>query len=867
MKKNNYIINIVGFILLVQLILPISVFGDSPKGLKENSTKRTIVVNGYVTDKSTGETLIGAGLVVKRLVNGTENSLERKTATADLEQRIERTSLEKKADKTKLERRIEGTITNNFGYYMIQLPEGKYEFTYSYVGYANQVIEIDLTKDQNIDIKLEPQMTISEAIVTAKANAGINSIYGGSLEIPISDIKNAPALLGEADVIKQLQIIPGVQGGLEGTSGIYIRGGNKDENLIMLDGIALYHVEHFLGIFSVFTPEAVKKVTLYKGAFPARYGGRTAGIIDVRTNDGNLKETKGSISIGSISNTMHIEGPIIKDKTSYSISARLMHSLIAKPIEFIKGKKFGGNIYFYDLNMKFTHKLSNNDRLFLNLYHGKDKLESKGDDNFSYTNHSTYYDPDEPNNPIKIKETYNYKGEIYWGNTVGSLRWNHIFGNKIFSNTTLAYNQYKMNIKTYDKEIICHNNIEMFHNNFMLGYNSGIRDLNLRFDVDYQPAPGHSLQIGSEYYYHTFLPETQKLRLDYKDEEEIVDTLYQSANLGQLKGHEIGVYIDYELNLFKGLTLNPGFRGTIFNTEGKTYISPEPRLIAKYDFSKGYAVKASYSKTSQYVHLLSDSQISLPTDLWVPITKDIKPTYNDQYTLGAYYNGLPGWEFSIEGYFKKMKNVLEYKDGMSAVGSSINWFEKVSMGEGEAKGLEFMIRKTAGKTTGNIGYTLAKSDRIFHDGSINNGKRFPFRYDRRHNITIQVNHRFNKKYDISAIWTYSSGNPMTVPERTITVMYPDGLEEADYVPSRNNFYLPASHRLNIGFNMHKQKKHGERIWKFSLYNAYNQKNPNLVFKEVDYESSNGDYDVRRFKLKKVTFLPIFPSISYTFNFK
>lgn len=848
LKKKRYLLIGLRVILLAIsfTLLPYSSKAYVSKAFDE----KNITIKGYITDYATGETLISAGVSTQLLSKN----------TGRLSQNTEQISQKNNLGET------QGTVTNNFGFYTITIPAGKVKLTYSYIGYANQVLEGNFLRDTTINIKLRDDLKLKEAVVTAHQDAGINSSYSGSLEIPVSSISKTPALFGEADVMKSVQLVPGVQAGMEGTSGVYIRGGGKDENLLMLDGVSIYNVDHMLGLFSVFTPEAVKKVTLYKGSFPARYGGKTAGIIDVRTNDGNLKETKGSVSVGLLASKVHVEGPIKKDKTSYSLSARMMHTLLAdKFLDLLKEKT---NYYFYDFNGKIVHKFNDNNKLYFSVYHGKDKLAAKIKDNYSWNN-----SPSNNENIEAVHEKYFNKINLNWGNSIAALRWNHLFGNKIFSNTTIAYNHYNMNISSYSNEKTIRGQNEENNDQFKVNYNSGIRDLSARIDFDYQPKPNHLIKFGSEYVFHTFLPETQKIKIKEAEEgKTLTDTLYKSQNAGNLYGHEIGLYGEYDITLWNRLTLDPGFRLTIFNTDGKTYVSPEPRISAKFDFGKGISAKAAYSATSQYVHLLSDSQFSMPTDLWVPITKDVKPIFANQYSIGVYYTGLPKWEFSAEAYYKTMKNELEYKEGMSAIGSSMNWFDKVAMGKGTAKGFEFMARKTAGKLSGMIGYSLSWSDRQFKKGEINNGKKFPFLYDRRHSITSNVNYKFNNRYDIAATWTFATGNPITIAERKTLMMEEHG--ECNFVPARNNFRLPASHRLSIGFNMHKKKKHGERIWNISLYNAYNQMNPNLVYTNTkdktitryDDEGIRYTETVKKIQIKKITLLPILPSFTYTFKF-
>ena len=781
---------------------------------------RKVTISGLITDAATGETLIGAGATVGK----------------------------------------DGAVTNNFGFYSLTIPEKEeVQVTYSYVGYATQTVTIPARSNRTVHVQLVPGASLEEAVVTAQKESGIASTKMSAIEVPLQVLKSAPALFGEADVIKTLQLLPGVQGGTEGFSGIYVRGGGPDENLLLLDGIPIYNAEHLLGIFSIFQPEAIKKMTLYKGSFPSRYGGRISSIVDVRTNDGNLYETHGNFGVSMLADKFHLEGPLWKGRTSYSISARGMHTLLLTPI--LKAVKFDGNYFFYDLDAKVTHRFDDRNRLYFNVYNGMDDLYYRHKETQDYTLEA----------PIKSFDQG--KLGIRWGNTVAALRWNHVLSGKLFSNTTLAYNRYRMVMET---EMLSEETVGgtlSDRNLYRFDYRSGMRDWVLKTDFEYNPVPTHRIHFGGSYTHHTFIPETlTNVNQQIMDTQVQVDTTWHLKSNSRQTGHEVGLYAEDDIRLGQAWTLNPGLHVSLFNTQGKSYFSVEPRLSAKVDLAQDWSAKASYSRMSQYVHLLTSSQVSLPLDLWVPITKDIAPETADQYSLGFYYSGLRGWEFSLEGYWKKMNNVLEYKDGVSFLFNSDGWENKVETGRGRAMGLELFIEKTMGKTTGWLGYTLSRSDRVFP--TINAGRWFPYRYDRRHNVNLVVNHRFNEKLDLSATWTYASGGTTTIPERSVVMVNPSGelfLEE--YVPSRNNYRLPASHTLNLGFNFHRKHRRGEGIWNLSIYNAYNRMNPNFVVRDTDsYMSSSVDESgsdsqfIVKSKLVKLTLLPIFPSVGYTRSF-
>ena len=789
----------------------------------------TATVSGYITDLSSSETLIGAGVL---LDNGARVPV--------------------------------GAVTNPYGYYTLSIPKGDVRLQFSYVGYESQMRRFSLQRDTVINITLAPSAVLSESRIVASKDAGIQSTYLGAIEVPLAQIQNTPVIFGEADVLKAIQMMPGVQGGTEGTAGLYVRGGGPDENLILMDGVPIYNVDHMLGLFSVFQPEAVKKVTLYKGSFPARYGGRVSSIIDIRTNDGNMKETRGSFGLGVVSQKFHLEGPILKDKLSYSLSARGMHTAIFAPvIKALMPKGEYANYFFYDLTGKLSWRLSDNDRFFLGAYSGRDKFGLHFDD--AAEGHASSLEGGEP-----YRSTNRSDMDLHWGNDVASLRWNHLFSNRLFANTTVSFNRYKMHMGsvTLDRTVMEKGTRTVSYD---IGYRSGIRDWSGKIDFDYVPMPDHLVKFGAEYIYHTFIPETLTIldsETDYDGETRNDHLEFGNTKKGYY-GHDISLYVEDDISVGDRLSVNPGVHMALFLTDGKPYWGFQPRLSAKYAFFDGFSCKAGYARMAQYVHLLCSAQVSLPIDLWVPITRDIRPVTSDQYSAGFYYDGLKGWEFSVEGYYKDMRNILEYKDGTLVIASSKDWEKNVEMGQGRAMGVEFFAQKTAGKLTGWLAYTLAKSERRFPDGTINMGEWFPYKYDRRHSVDLSVNYAITRNIEANATWSFASGGTTTLYTRTTAVLDPEGsLEEADFVAHRNNYRLPPSHRLNLGISFHHpHRRWGEGIWNLSVYNVYNRMNPNFVY--LRYESVR-DPETREFEthliMSKITLLPILPAISYTFKF-
>lgn len=783
--------------------------------------RSSITVRGLIMDKDTGETLIGA------------------TAVSD----------------------EKGVVTNDFGFYSLTLPATQKRVTYSCLGYQSSTLLIDSPKDTVIDIALVLNKTaLEESVIVAQSEYEIHGVGTGAINIPKPIVKSMPALFGEPDVLKTLQLLPGVQAGLEGLSGIHIRGGGPDESILLLDGIPVYNASHLLGIVSVFQPEAVKKITLYKGYSPAIYSGRISGVVDVRTNDGNLFETHGCYGVSMLSDKFHLEGPIWKERTTYSVSLRGLHTLFLAPL--LKLAKLDGNYLFYDFDAKITHRVDNRNKLYINVYNGMD--------DFYYRNHGEY-----ENTALEIKAFDSNRIGIRWGNTVMALRWNSIVSGKLFCNTTLAYNRYNMVMETEMSFGERKNGETMNRDLYGFDYHSGMQDYSIRSEFDYYSSPKHHLTCGVNYTHHSFIPETMTNTVNQiKDSAVQADTTWCTNTAARQTGHEMGFYAQEEIHVGSHMNLNVGVHASFFNTQGKTYFSPEPRINANIEIARDWNVGIAYSQMTQYVHLLSSSDISLPINLWVPITSAIPPETANQYELGAKYRGIKGWLFSLDSYYKDINNIIEYKDGVSFMFNSDSWENKVETGRGYSMGIELLIEKTRGNTTGWLGYTLSKSERIFP--TINGGETFPYRYDRRHKINLVVNHRISEILDVGLTWAYVSGGAITLSEHSIMTISPTGeLFEQDYISSRNNFRLPASHMLNIGINYHQRRKRGEGLWHLNIYNVYNRMNPNLVVRDR-YSYTDKRYDeggkyageeyIMKNRLVKLTILPFFPSVGYTRSF-
>ena len=780
--------------------------------------QRRVTVSGYIVDDTSSETIIGATVISAN----------------------------------------QGTVSNAYGFYSLTLPAGSSQLNYSYVGFASQQLSVQLNADTTINIRLKTDAAIDEVVVVGtRTEAGIHTTGMGSLDVPIAAINHTPALLGETDVIRTVALTPGVQQGTIG-SAFYVRGGSGDENLVLLDGSPIYKMDHLFGFFSVFTPEAVKKVTFYKSSFPARYNGRTSSVLDIRTNDGDMQSYHASLSVGLLTSRFNVEGPIVKDRTSFCISSRTTYIGLFMRAFSEDDSKFA--YWFYDINAKINHKFSDTDRLYVSLYNGRDRYNDEYTD--SYYSSGALYIGDVRYDEGTVKEEYGTN--LSWGNTLSTVRWNHVFSNRLFCNTTASYNHYRMKIADYD-----HNSSAAGYSNVDTKCGSEIIDYGIATDFDYQPLPQHSVKFGANYIYHDFEPQTASTtgKMKFESEGLASDTAYKSI-ANAIYAHELSIYAEDDIAIGDRLHVSPSVAWTMFKVQEKTYQNWQPRLSTRFAITDDWIAKASYTRMTQCVHLLTSSPISMPTDLWVPITKDIKPERADQISIGAYFTGIESWELSAEAYYKELSNVLEYKDGMSFMGFTASWDKMVSMGKGYSRGIEFMARRNVGKATGWLTYTLSKADRKFsRDSGVNNGERFPFTYDRRHCINVVASYALTDHWTLDASWQFATGSRATI-STTVEALVVPGVygyanQYSDYVTHRNNYQLPPTHLLCLSASHTKKRKTNERIWNISVYNVYNAMNPAFVY--VTHEDDYW-YSYNKPKLTKVTVLPIIPSITYTLKF-
>jgi hypothetical protein len=815
---------------MLSLFLPVGV-------AMAQSPSKSHTISGYVTDGRSQETLIGASVYDAST--------------------------------------MKGTVTNNFGYYTLKLGEGQVNMKASFVGFEPYEAVLNLKNDTVINISLTQSNQLNEVTVTARAmESNVKGTQMSTIELPVTQLKKVPAMFGETDVIKALQLLPGVQSGTEGSAGMYVRGGGPDENLILLDGVPLYNVNHAAGFFSAFNSDAIKNVTLYKGNFPARFGGRLSSVVDVRMKDGDMYQYHANLSIGLIASKVNVEGPIVKGKTSFNLSfRRTYYDLITAPLANIMVKQeteSGKNsawagYYFYDLNLKVNHKFSDKDRLFLSIYSGDDKVYAR----------------------MKAKENTNYYGgessyvenlnlDWKWGNRVAALRWNHVIQPNLFMNVTGAYTQYRHSMGVnYSTESTRPQS--SYTESMDLGVHSGIYDISAKADFDYKPFENHDVKFGANLTHHTYSPTTTAIHLKETENEQTEYAFDSVTNDARIRALETDLYVEDNWDISNFFKLNAGLHYSTFSVDHKTYHSLQPRVSMRALVTESFSLKAGYAYMSQYIHLLSSNAISLPTDLWVPVTGSIVPMNAHQVAVGAFYD-WKGFEFSVEGYYKKMHNVMEYEDGASFFSlDQTGWQDKVVMGDGWSYGIELFAQKQVGKFTGWVGYTWAHANRLFDrpGQELNFGKVFPAKYDRRHDLNIVLMYEFNDRIDVGATWIYSTGNCATLPlqgyhglnlNNNPYIGYYYSQTSINHVESRNNYRFNSYQRLDLVANFHKQKKHCERIFSINIYNTLCHNNPFIVFPK-DYQVYNpmtGETTYMK-TLRQICIFPIIPTVSWQYK--
>lgn len=753
--------------------------------LVTTAVAQKVTISGYISEKKSGERLIGASVFIPSMSIG--------------------------------------TTTNAFGFYSITLPKDSVALRVSYLGFESFEKKIYLDKDVVLNIEMEATKHLKEVVVIAQKDALQSRTQMSSIDLPIETIKSLPAFLGEVDIMKAIQLLPGVQAGSEGSSGLYVRGGGPDQNLILLDGVPVYNASHLFGFFSVFNADAIRNVEVIKGGFPAHYGGRLSSVIDINMKEGNKNAVHGEGGIGLIASRLTLEGPIQKGKSSFMLSGRRTYAdVLAQP--FMRGNiKAGYN--FYDLNGKVNFALGRKDHLYVSGYLGNDKFYNK------------------------IKEdglagiSSDMKNSIKWGNITAVGRWNHEFNPKLFGNLITYYSRYKFLVTSEMQTRVSGGDDE-----FLLRYTSGINDKAIKYDFDFLPGPNHFIKAGVGYVNHSYT--TGALQNKYNVGTEHLDTAFGQT---PIKAGEADVYLEDDIRITSKLKTNIGIHLTGFNVKDKFNYSIQPRVAARYLLTDKLSIKASYVQMSQYIHLLTNSSIGLPTDLWVPVTDKVPAQLSEQIAGGLAYTHFTGIEVSLEGYYKTMHNVIEYKEGASFFNSSTNWEDKVEIGEGNSYGGELFLQKKKGRFTGMLGYTLSWTNRKFDN--LNNGKQYPYRYDRRHDIKIAGVYSLTDKIEVSAEWVYGTGNAITVP---VGMYYGANGNEVQIYGERNGYRMPAYHRGDVSIKFMKQGKKWERAWVLSAYNVYNRKNCFYIYSTTDISGST--------VFKQVSLFPIIPSISYQFKF-
>lgn len=772
-----------------------------------------------------------------------------------------------------------GTSSNVYGFYSLTFKQNNIKLTASFIGYQSQTLDLHLTKDTVINFTMVPNTELEEVVITGKQNK-VNSSQISSVEIPLKAVQKLPVLFGETDVLKTIQLMPGVQSGSEGTSGVYVRGGGPDQNLILLDGVPVYNVNHLFGFFSVFNGYAVKDITLIKGGFPARYGGRLSSVIDIRMKEGNMKHFSGEAYSSFIASKFSFEGPIIKDKTSFIVSARRTYlDAIAAP--FMKlfsafafdTEKLSAGYFFYDINAKINHKISDKNRLFLSVYTGKDKAYVKTTDDYSYNGSTDIYKSD---------------FDLHWGNLTSALRWNSIYTPKLFGNTTMTYSRYNfITAITEEYQYGSQSNTSdetVYNSKYKINYLSGIEDYSLKTDFDYAPSPNHKIKFGASGIFHIFKPGVSALLISDEEYKQNIDTSYGNRNI---YAREYAIYTEDDIRIGKRFKINIGGRLSGLSVQDTFYYSPEPRISSRFLITDNWSVKAAYSEMTQYLHFLTSSTIGLPTDLWLPATKRIPPQHSVQYAVGTAISLPYNLNLTIEAYYKDMTNLIEYKEGASFFDgpednnlAETGWEDKVEIGKGNSYGAEIMLSKNIGKLTGWLAYTWSKTNRQFKNISF--GEVFPYRYDRRNDASIALTYKFNEKIDIGATWVYGTGIAVTLaqqrylPINTIESLIEQkqnndieynyyGSNSVEYYGKRNNYRLPDYHRLDLSINFNKKVKYGTRTWNISIYNVYNRQNAFYVDFTGGMFTDNMSSNKRQ--LMKYSLFPIIPSVSYTYKFR
>ncbi len=795
-------------------------------------------ISGYIKDASNGEVLPGVSVFVDELK--------------------------------------EGAATDANGYYHFTVPEGTYHLHIALISYKDTIILVKINKDIKMDVSVNSNSINAKTVnvVGLKANNNVESAKMGTITLETKDLKTIPVFFGEQDILKVIQLLPGVQSAGDANTGFYVRGGGPDQNLVMIDGATVYNAGHLIGFFSIFNSDALSSVSLIKGDMPANYGGRISSVLDITSKEGDMEQIHASGGIGLIASHLTVQGPIKKDTAGFIVSARRTYVdlFMQKPFIPASSAFSGTSYYFYDLNARLNYRFSAKDQLSITGYYGQDDF--------------TFSDAEAQ-----------FSTKVPWGNAIVAANWNHIFNEKLLSTTSLSFTNYDFRFSGAESGF----NFTLF---------SGIHDYHFKENFDWIPNKKHHFKFGTEYTLHVFIPSAISAQAPSVN--------FSTSDVVHLYGNEVGVYATDEYEITDLFKVEAGLRYSIFeqmgpftryneNPQGQitdtvtykslqpivTYGGLEPRISMRYTLDENSSIKGGFSRNYQYIHLASISSISLPTDIWVPCTSLIPPSMGDQYALGYYRNFKDNvYESSVEVYYKHMTNLIEYKDGVTPEGNaSSDPDENFTLGTGQAYGAEFFLKKRIGKLNGWIGYTLSWTTENFPD--LNNGRTFYAKYDRRNDVSVVANYELNDRWTFSSVFVYADGNALTMPDAWFVV---EGQLVQEY-GERNGYRLAPYDRLDISAtyttdpkkralryqtrwenrmqkasvtdattyvdNRPAWKKNLHTSWTFSVYNVYDRYNPYFIYMSVTGNVYNNTLSIQA---KQVSLFPVLPSVSWNFDF-
>jgi len=757
----------------------------------------------------------------------------------------------------------QGTLANHYGFFQLGLLPGKVELIVSYAAYAPQTLQLYLTQDSSMQINLRPYLLTDTVRIVDRHSMLTEDAFSGVLRVNMTQLGKSPVIGGEGDVLKSVQLLPGIQGGQEATANIFVRGGTPDQNLILLDEMPVYNVNHLFGFFSLFSPEAIKSVEVFKGGFPARFGGRLSSYIDIRTREGNLYKWSATGHAGLFASSLHLGGPIIKQKASVFFSARRTYlDVITRPIYYALLKEEGikGNVgyFFHDFIAKAQWLPSEKDQLHLSVYGGKDKafarlrqLEAAADE-------------------LAQKS----KASLVWGNLTTSLRHNHVFSPQLFSHTTLGFTQYRLATQTRLEEPLSNGELAILQ----AGHYSQVRDLILKSRLEYHPHASHHIQLGLGQSVKWFTPEGHSFSSGTAADTS--NALPGSLRIYSSLSH---LYLEDDMELNQAMRLYAGIRAEYWKAQEASGFYLQPRFSFRVKLGANSAFKGAYSVVRQYLHLLSQSSAGLPTDLWLPATSRVPPARSQQVS-GGFYHQLPkgNWELSMEAYYKLMQGVIEYKEGAVVDPAFVGWEDQVTAGRGKSWGVEWLLQKKGGRLNGWLAYDLSWNKRVFTE--LNGGNPFPFRYDRRHNLSIVLIREKDAVKSWSVSWMYRGGDRITLP---LEQYQPAAglVNETPYfglanlsgglplsrllghAESRNNFRMRDFHKLDVVWHRKATTKRGHiRTFSFGVYNAYFRRNPFVMVVSHSQEVQPDGSTMPVVTVKEVSYFNFMPYFNYKLEF-